>query len=160
MYCNRETENDDAVMVSHDADTDVAVCPDCAGAVMTPRMIDDDGGKWAWVGNGMVLTMWYTGRSDNYGKDILGYQLTHKGAVIFTGEDFGCSPLYTATSASSASALLGFLTLRPGDVEADYFERHNYTPEQLAWTDTEAEALSMYGMDDFLDECWKDTHGV
>ncbi len=35
--------------------------------------------------------------------------------------------------------VLGFLALRPGDVEADYFDR--YTPEQLAWRDQHAEDL-------------------
>jgi len=36
--------------------------------------------------------------------------------------------------------VLGFLALRPGDVEADYFT--GYTPMQLAWRDQHAEDLA------------------
>ncbi len=35
---------------------------------------------------------------------------------------------------------MGFLTLRPGDTDPDYFE--DYTPEQHAYCDAHAEALS------------------
>jgi len=45
-------------------------------------------------------------------------------------------------SDASIGALLGFLTLRPGDTDAEYFE--NYTDRQREFCDTDAEALSIY----------------
>jgi hypothetical protein len=49
-------------------------------------------------------------------------------------------------SDESVRALLSFLTLRPGDTDAEYFE--NYTQEQLDFANEHAEMLSMYAIDD------------
>lgn len=75
------------------------------------------------------------------------YSLTDpKGTVVFSGSDLGCSPLNTPESKENAVALLSFLTLRKGDTDEDYFD--GYTPEQLAWIDTDdCEDLSMFGYD-------------
>ncbi len=84
------------------------------------------------------LTVWDTGKS------CLGYELVMvtDGApvVLFTGEDFGCSPLYAIDSDETMGAIMGFLTLRPGDTDSEYFA--NYTPEQLEYCSQHAEALS------------------
>lgn len=110
-------------------------------------------------GQGSVfsLTMWDTGRIDEMGKSILGYKLTatameriplaqirpsgRRARVIFEGEDFMCSPMYAIDSDKSVASLMGFLTLRPGDTDADYFAR--YTDAQKAYCDAPAEALAM-----------------
>jgi hypothetical protein len=60
--------------------------------------------------------------------------------VLFTGSDFSCAPGHATDSDDSIAALLGFLTLRPGDTDAEYFEA--YTPEQLAYCDAHAETLA------------------
>jgi hypothetical protein len=38
-------------------------------------------------------------------------------------------------------ALMGFLTLRPGDTDDEYFDR--YTPDQLAFADEHGEFLGL-----------------
>ena len=45
---------------------------------------------------------------------------------------------------------MGFLTLRPGDTDPEYFE--NYTQEQKEFADQHAEALAVAVMDRFGEE--------
>ncbi len=63
------------------------------------------------------------------------------GKEIFRGEDFCGSPLHADDSNETLRSLMTFLTLRPGDTDADYFA--DYTPEQLAFADEHAEALGI-----------------
>lgn len=42
-------------------------------------------------------------------------------------------------------ALLGFLALRPGDTDAEYFER--YTPEQLDFAAEHGDELQIWAME-------------
>jgi hypothetical protein len=65
--------------------------------------------------------------------------------VIFEGEDFSCSPMIAIDSDDSLRSLLGFLTLKPGDTDRDYFD--DYTPEQLAFAENEAESLSIWALE-------------
>lgn len=76
----------------------------------------------------------------------LAYVFRQDGNVIFRGADYGCSPMHAIDSAESVSALLGFLSLRPGDTDAEYFA--DYTPDQCAWRDEYAETLGLYALDD------------
>ena len=87
-----------------------------------------------------VLRTWDCNEIDPQGKRILGYALESEGHVIFWGEDFHCSPLHDLASNECIRALMGFLTLRPGDTDAEYFA--HYTPEQLAFCHEHAEALA------------------
>jgi len=65
-----------------------------------------------------------------------------KNAVIFQGDDFFC-PYRDPTSYKAALSLLGFLTLRPGDTDGEYFSK--YTPEQLEFANSQdCENLQMY----------------
>lgn len=75
----------------------------------------------------------------------LGYRLTKGQEVLFEGDDFGCSPMHAVDSNEALVGLLGFLTLKPGDTDEEYFE--NYTARQLEWAESEAEELSCYGCD-------------
>lgn len=86
-----------------------------------------------------------TSRRAKTGQIKTKYSLTDPhGKVVFSGSDLGCSPLNTPESKENAVALLSFLTLRKGDTDEGYFD--NYTPEQLAWIDTDdCENLSMFG---------------
>jgi len=93
--------------------------------------------------DGYELRTWDTYRTDGRGKSILGYQLKGPdGRVLFEGEDFGNSPMNAVDSDDTLRALLGFLTLKPGDTDAEYFA--NYTPEQMAFARGPAEQLQMY----------------
>lgn len=103
-------------------------------------------------GQGPTFTLrtWDTGDS-NKGHHRLRYELRQhdagKTAVIFSGSDFGCSPMWCIDSDESIAAILGFLTLRPGDTDAEYFA--DYTPEQIAFCDQHAESLSCEAMNRF-----------
>ena len=79
---------------------------------------------------------------DGFGRIVYSYVFERDGVVIFEGSDFrsGCGD--SVNYATAARALLGFLTLREGDTDSDYFDR--YTPEQLAWRDEYAKGLSIY----------------
>ena len=93
-----------------------------------------------------VLKTFDTGRPNN-GHHLLSYELWQVDSpparvrmLLFRGEDFGCSPLHAIDSDESCAALLSFLTLRPGDTDAEYFD--DYTPAQLNFAEQHAEALS------------------
>jgi hypothetical protein len=88
-----------------------------------------------------TLTMYATDRFDGRNGYYIAYKLTatQHARPIFEGEDFSCSPMDAIDSDASVRALMGFLTLRPGDTDEEYFER--YTPEQLAFAETHAESL-------------------
>ena len=72
----------------------------------------------------------YTLRQHDHGKTV----------VIFEGRDFRPSPLHAWDSGETVAAIMGFLTLRLGDTDREYFE--NYTVEQIEFRDSHAEALA------------------
>jgi len=99
-----------------------------------------------------VLHTWDTYRIGQYGRSILGYAFGREGeAPIFVGDDFSPPAGVAIDSDDTLRSLLGFLTLRPGDTDADYFAE--YTDAQLAFADGEAEALQLWGHEtqDFAD---------
>jgi hypothetical protein len=83
-------------------------------------------------------------------RQLLGYELKQDGVVLFYGQDFGCSPIDPIDSDRCVAAIMGFLTLRPGDTDADYFTE--YTASQLAFTrdhaeDLRCEVMRRFGVD-------------
>jgi hypothetical protein len=97
--------------------------------------------------DGFVLETWDTSRTDEMGKSVLRYELRDPSdGVVFAGADFSCSPLHAIASDESLRSLLGFLTLRPGDTDADYFR--NYTERQLKFCRENAETLSIWADED------------
>lgn len=103
--------------------------------------------------DGYTLTTWDTGKVDNLGKSILGYRFENgngQGDVIFEGEDFHCSPAVAIDSDEALRSLLGFLTLRPGDTDREYFA--NYTPRQWAFVHSDAESLHLFSLEEGDDE--------
>jgi len=86
-----------------------------------------------------TLTLLQAGR-DADGWQRWRYRLTAGTETVFTGDDLW-SPVGDCFADSAARSALGFLTLRPGDTDADYFD--DYTPAQEAWRDAHAEDLSM-----------------
>lgn len=97
------------------------------------------------------LTIWDTYRTDRLGKSILGYRLTSylkgKHTLLFQDTDFACSPCVAIDSDNCIASLMGFLTLRPGDTDKEYFA--NYTPEQLEYCQQHAESLACEVMSRF-----------
>jgi len=99
-------------------------------------------------GSGPIFTLkiFDTGKpSDRYAmRTLLGYELRQhehgKTTVLFSGDSFSPSCMYADDSDQCVAALLGFLTLRPGDTDADYFA--DYTPEQMTFCGQHAETLS------------------
>jgi hypothetical protein len=90
--------------------------------------------------NSYYLVIWDTGNFDEYGKCILGYRLNQNGKILFCGEDFHNSPVLCIDSDETVKELMGFLTLKPGDTDKEYF--NSYTSEQLEFAKTDAEYLS------------------
>lgn len=89
---------------------------------------------------GYKLTMLDTGKVNGYGKAIVKYCLKNpSGIKLFAGQDFAASPMDTPTGKQSACALIQFLTLKPGDTDADYFE--HYTDNQMEFAQGEAEQI-------------------
>lgn len=95
---------------------------------------------------GYTLETW-DGRSRG-GRSYLRYRLTAPdGKVLFEGEDFGCSPLHAIDSDASLRAILGFLTLKYGDTDRDYFD--DYTGPQLEFSSSsDCERLAFLFSDD------------
>lgn len=118
------------------------------------------------MGPTFTLTTWDTGRTDEYGKSILGYRMTmtamertpiacvrpsgKKAIVLFEGEDFHCAPGYAIDGDKAIASLMGFLTLRPGDADPDYFA--DYTAEQRRFCEQHAETLMCESMARFGEE--------
>lgn len=86
----------------------------------------------------------------------LGYAYWHgtDPAPIFTGEDIGTGAGDAIDSDDAIRGVLTFLSLRPGDTDAEYFS--DYTAEQLDWAQCHAEALAMYALP--LDDGGVDLH--
>lgn len=72
--------------------------------------------------------------------------------ALFAGDDFRPSPLHAIDGDAVALALLSFLTLQPGDTDAEYFNA--YTDEQMGWAqsyDCEALGAEVYLWEENLD---------
>lgn len=92
-----------------------------------------------------ALTMWDTGETDHLGKYRLGYRLVQREGcrapiVLFRGEDFCAPPLHAVDSDETVKSLMCFLTLRPGDTDAEYVA--DYTQAQKDYCAEHAESLA------------------
>ncbi|MFD0883007.1 hypothetical protein ACFQ08_00285 [Streptosporangium algeriense] len=112
----------------------------------------------AWpINDDHLLEVWPAGHQD--GRIRWYYRLSRKSRTIFAASDI-CSAAGTVLStqelARAARSVLAFLTLRPGDVEAEYFDV--YTATQLAWRDRYAEDLAVFALEDVCGYCGSATH--
>jgi hypothetical protein len=73
------------------------------------------------------------------GHTPIGYRFFHNGQLIFQSDDITVPPDQSLDGDQTVRGVLGFLALRPGNVEPDYFA--GYTPSQPAWRDQHAEDL-------------------
>jgi len=99
----------------------------------------------ALVGRPFELRLYDTGKMQGP-HTILAYELTGPDGLVFEGADFRASPMHAIDSDATVRCLLGFLTLRPGDTDDEYFA--DYTDKQRAFCQTDAEALSRYAYDE------------
>lgn len=111
-----------------------------------PDLDDDRVLRYVKADEHRLLT-WDLNQRDSLGKHAIGYAFYAPGddAPLFFGRDYYCAPSHAIDSDDCLRSLLGFLTLRPGDTDCDYFA--DYTDRQLAWCDKHAEALQLYGME-------------
>lgn len=105
------------------------------------------------AGTPYTLIVWDTYRTEpgRFPREILGYALAKDGEAdpIFCAEDY-FAPAIKSRGRSidgdhTLRDLLGFLTLRPGDTDEEYFA--SYTPRQIAFAADEAEALSIWALE-------------
>lgn len=98
-----------------------------------------------WEDSGFKLELFDTGRTNEYwgspGKSVLGYRFYDGSELMFERENFHCSPLHAIDSDATLASLLGFLSLKPGDTDSEYFM--DYTPVQLAWCRRRGEELGI-----------------
>jgi hypothetical protein len=93
-------------------------------------------------GNGFLLVLYDTNATDRFGKSILAYQFFHHGEAVFEGADFHASPLHAIDGDETVAGLLAFLSLKPPDIEPEWFD--GYTSTQLAFACAHGEILSLY----------------
>lgn len=100
-----------------------------------------------WKRDGFELLLYDTHGFDPFwdNKARLAYQFSFDGVLIFEGDDYFPSPLHAIDSNQSVAGLLGFLSLRPGDTDAEYFER--YSPLQMEFAQENGETLALYAYD-------------
>jgi len=66
------------------------------------------------------------------------------GELIFSGCDFSPGNGISVDGDDSLRSLLGFLTLRPGDTDSEYF--NNYNERQMAFVDGDAEEVGLWAL--------------
>ena len=95
-----------------------------------------------WTRDGYVLRLFDAG-TDDEGREVLSYAFSDLfwtwqgdfGRRLFVGSDYRPSPLHALDSEESIAGLLGFLSLREGDTDSEYF--NGYDERQLAWRDSD-----------------------
>lgn len=100
-------------------------------------------------GGGRLLT-WDVNKRAATGQHMVGYAFWPADALdsepLFLGDDCGVAPSDAIDSDAAMFGVLGWLVLKPGDTDAEFFE--HYTAAQLGWcTGSEAEEINMYCLD-------------
>jgi hypothetical protein len=90
-----------------------------------------------WHKYGFSLRLYWEGDPRN-----LSYVFRDRGKVIFRGDRYGVGAGTCIDSLEAVYGCLVFLAVRKGDTDPDFFK--DYTPDQLAWTESgRAEELSL-----------------
>jgi hypothetical protein len=103
---------------------------------------------------GYKLAVWDTRRLDESGKQLLSYRFWRETLsgnsvieqTLFEGTDFHCSPVEASDSDATLRSLLGYITLRPGDTDEEFF--YDYSEAQMEFARGDAEELQMYTFED------------
>lgn len=99
------------------------------------------------MGPSFTLTLWDAGeRWDGHQRrSCVRYRLTQsEHGTLFEGADFSPSPMHATDSDACVRGIMGFLTLRPGDTDSDYFQRRFYDEHADALG---AEVMARFGED-------------
>jgi len=92
------------------------------------------------------LKTWDTGNRYDTGQWKIRYEFKKEdGDIIFHGSDCGCSPMHATDSDDCLRGLLGFLSLKPGDTDDEYFE--DYTKEQMEFAENNGEELNLWSLE-------------
>jgi hypothetical protein len=95
------------------------------------------------------VDLWDTGAPPRGDSVELAYRLcVAEGArwiLLFSGEGFSAPPAHGLDSDAALAAIVSFLSLRPGDTEAGYFDR--YTRPQLTFAEARGEELAGWASD-------------
>lgn len=125
-----------------------------------PPITDETFRPWhlmrTWSKDGFLVELFETGFTDyeRYGHTYVAYRFydvdyafeTGNADPIFAGTDYGIPSGQTIDGDHAVRGILGFLSIRPGDTDAEFFD--GYTERQLAWVDARAEELNLWGLDD------------
>lgn len=96
-----------------------------------------------WKGNGFRLELYDTRRyKDRH--SMLAYRFYDGKRMVFEGDDYGCAPGIAVDSPASVGGLLGFLSLKPGDTDPEYFE--GYTKEQMRFAEDRGDELNLHAI--------------
>lgn len=96
------------------------------------------------------LSMYDTHVTDDAGRTRIHYILSANGYVIFDNDDFYCSLVHAIDSDATVASLMTFLTLRPGDTDASYFDGYDSSQHYFARHHAEAlaaEVAARFGTD-------------
>jgi hypothetical protein len=122
------------------------------GRLKLPEAGDDRILRYVDV-DGYKLLTWDVNQRYGTGQSKVGYAFfTPEGKILFSGEDIGIAPSDPIDSDAALRAVLGWLTLKPGDTDSEFFER--YTPEQMAFAEGPAEELQMWSIEPERGEEW------
>ena len=107
------------------------------------------------MGPTFTLELYDLNQSDSAGRFAVGYKLTEKrpgqkrSRVLFECKDPVCAVFVHSAvdSDETVENVLTWLTLRPGDTDAEWFE--SYSRDQLDFANSDAEALQVETMDRF-----------
>lgn len=102
-----------------------------------------------YIFDGYKLYLNWTGKTEsgNFGKYQMEYEFYNPaGELLFSGDDYYPSPMNSIDGIDSAAGLLGFLTLKPGDTDNEYFDK--YTEKQLEFAHSnDCEYLGIFALD-------------
>ena len=90
-----------------------------------------------WKRDGFTLRLYDTNvptGTGRLGETFLAYDFFDGQKLIFTGDRYRVAPGYAVDSMASVYGLLGFLSLKPGDTDDEYFK--DYSPAQMAWVES------------------------
>lgn len=103
-------------------------------------MMDNTDWDTVWQEEDYLLRFRFVGCKGN--REYFEYEFFHKEELIFTGNDFSPSPMHSSDSDEAIASLLSFLSLQPGDTDAEYFE--SYTSKQLEFAQKYGQDLSLH----------------
>ena len=87
-----------------------------------------------WSRDRFRVEVFATSRTDWRGQTRLAYRFCDGDRLVFEESDFCGSPLHADDSDETVASLLTFLSLRPGDTDAEYFE--SYSPSQMEFAES------------------------